>query len=688
MPDKPLEPKDFKKSFDSISQRSNLQDAVDAYFSQIFQSEWKWKTSEKEIWINTREKFKTGYVLRGHDGSYVAIVEFRDGKSSPSQTSILDSLLCATDTRFGIRVIGSNPKRWDFCERQGANLPSRIECFDFSAKLAVQAKEAACPVFKGEVLLKKKWDEYSKTWKNLKAKCIWRVTEIFHPDCPFTPGKELSDAEYQKARESYPGCSVKKGDIITKAELAEHRKTWPELASESVWRVTEVFHPEFQFKIGDVLSDADYYQARKDYLGCLVKKGDILTKAELTEHRKTCNNLKSERIWCITDTDYQQAQDKYDRSQSKIKFWQLVTAGAGFFLLCFGVLFLIQRSATEDAVHRNAVLANQLIQKESEVRRKELVVQQLTSSVQTLKGQEEALSLKIRDLERQLGSGTFPTDTTSGGMASLSEQLSEQRGKNQGLQNQLVEKDAEIQQLQNDKAVALNENRRLQNQLVKSNSGTTNQNATVRRLQKEKTADLNENQQLQAKNADFVRQNQELRNENEALQNQLDNAKQGGSSQGEVLSSRPDDDQQHTVPPRRENLIAEPPETVQNYREIIPRAGSHNNQGCLDFERSNYDEAVKQFEQAIKADSKFAVAHYNLGCVYLEMREYRKAISAFGEAVAINDRFKEAYYNLGFAHLKSGAREAAKSSAELALKTDRNYQPARNLLAAIEKTQR
>ena len=76
------------------------------------------------------------------------------------------------------------------------------------------------------------------------------------------------------------------------------------------------------------------------------------------------------------------------------------------------------------------------------------------------------------------------------------------------------------------------------------------------------------------------------------------------------------------------------------------------------------------------------------GCTFLEMKDYPKAISAFSDAVGVNRKFKEAYYNLGLAHLGKGAYSAAKSSAELALRIDKNYQHAQNLLAAIKKVQR
>ena len=564
-------------------QNSDVQASVVTYFSPILErQEWGCKQeNSKEVRINSTIVKTADFVLRGRDGSYVAIVEFRN--SEFSQKSILNSLLCATDTRFGIIVVGSNPNKWKFYERLGSELPREIKHSEFTSMVVAQAKETACPVFKGEVLPKKKWNEYKETWKTLKAKRSWCVTEIFHPDCPFTVGKELSDTEYQKARESYPGCPVKKGNILTKAELAEHRKTWPELAIKSVWRITKVYHPKCTLDIGECISDDDFRKARRIYLGCPVKQGDILSKTEWEKYQKTWKGLNAEPVWCLTNAEYekiqaeyqklqdehQQVQDKCDRSGSKIKFWQFVTAGAGLLLLCSGVLFLMQKDATEDADRQKAALVNQLTEKKSEIRRKDSEIQNLTTSAQTLEGANETLSLKIIELEIEL-------EDAAKGTASLRRRLNEQKDKNQKLQNQLVKKEAEVRQLRNDKAVALSENQRLQRRLVEDRQGATNQNAVVQQSQKGKAEVLAENQRLQGQNQNLIRQNQELQNENKALQDQLDSAKQSDSNQVKKLPSPSGDSEQHTVRLPTANIVAEPPEKIQDYSEVITRARSHN----------------------------------------------------------------------------------------------------------------
>ena len=710
MEDLSLQVSDCKPFFGDKAERE-----VRAYFSKIISQTWRYSLEKNfKIQIGSEEKpCIADFVLRGRDGSFIAIVDTKYRESKNVKGSILHTLLSATDTKFGIIAHSADRNKWKFVEKLGINqFNNDLEPDAFGAMVVAQAREAACPVFKGQELSQKEWNQYSKTWKTLKSKHFWRVTEIFHPDCSFTVGEEISNVDYQRAREDYQ-YSVKKGDILTKAKLAKIREIWPNLVVKSVWCVTKVFHPRCSLTVGQYVSQTEYEQVRVDYPGCSVKKGDILTKPELTEYRKTWKNLNAEKIWCITDTNYRQArqrirdeqdqsqfmirlwqslwgiatleyrqeEDERDKFQSKIKLWQFVTASVGVFLFCFAVLFLRQRDATEDAVHQSAMLASQLTHKESEIRQKDSVAQDLTISVQTLNGENETLSQKISELEnQQRNRRTLPIDTTFRSVEDLQKQLNGERNENQEIQDQLSKKDAEIRQLRSDKAVVLRENRELQNRLVEDKEGGTNQSPTVRQLQ-------DENQELQNQNTGLTRQNRELRNQNKALQHQLDSAKQDDSDQVNRSPSGPNDGQQSTVPPETKNLVAEPPEKSQDSRDVIARARSHNNQGWFDFKNNNYGEAIKQFEQAVKADSKFVIAHYNLGCVYLEMKKYRGAVDAFDEAIALAQKFKEAYYNRSFAYFRMSKFQEAKLDVTKALDIDPNYRLAQGLLTAIENVQ-
>ena len=60
---------------------------------------------------------------------------------------------------------------------------------------------SGCPLKDGDILTKTEWDQHRKTWKDLEAEHFcWRITKVFSP-CPFEVGQALSDAEYRQACE-------------------------------------------------------------------------------------------------------------------------------------------------------------------------------------------------------------------------------------------------------------------------------------------------------------------------------------------------------------------------------------------------------------------------------------------------------------------------------------------------------
>lgn len=362
--------------------------------------------------------------------------------------------------------------------------------------------------------------------------------------------------------------------------------------------------------------------------------------------------------------------------KAKLHNWQSIVTPLGivgfvlFFL--FGVLFLMQRNATEDAMHQNAVLTSHLEEKQTEIRRKNQEIQNLNTSVQTLVDENETLSEKNNGSENRDKDGISSRGTTSKSVVSLQRQLDKLKGENQNLQGQLVKKDAEIRQLRNDNATTLSKNQPLQRQIDGGESETQDQNSAIQLLREEKIEIQRQNQKLRDEKEVLTAQNKSLRNENTTLRNQLNKTHQKDTHT--VVGSEP----LNTV------VGSEPLKEIQ---DVISGAGSHNNQGVIAFNRKDYNKAIAHFRTAIKTDAKLAIAHYNIGCTYLKTKEFPEAISAFSEAITINPEFKEAYYNLGFAHLRSGAREAARSSTELALSIDPNYQLARGLLTVIGKVE-
>ena len=102
----------------------------------------------------------------------------------------------------------------------------------------------------------------------------WVVTEIFHPKCPLEIGQQIGSTGYRSILKDYPGFAaaehyneidapLKNNETVPKPESEK----LADLQTERVWQITEIFHPNCAFKIGEIISDIDYWQARQNYPG-------------------------------------------------------------------------------------------------------------------------------------------------------------------------------------------------------------------------------------------------------------------------------------------------------------------------------------------------------------------------------------------------------------------------------------
>ena len=379
--------------------------------------------------------------------------------------------------------------------------------------------------------------------------------------------------------------------------------------------------------------------------------------------------------------------------------WQYITSALAFVLMICVVVLATQISAKDEALRRIEMLVSQQVKTDSDLNA-------ATSSIRALSNEKVQLLRENQKLRNQLTEQDEETKTQIATVRQLRSEKEELRSQNRKLRNQLTEQNKEtktqiavarrekeglhsqnqilrdekeqlhsqnqelrnentmlqnqsefdaatssIRTLSNEKVQLLRENQKLRNQLTEQNKETKTQIAIV--------------QQLQSEREELLSQKRKLQNENARLREQLD-------------KRRPPRD-----PP--EQFRAAPLQKISsNSRPRVRKAAmSKNNQGYFAFE-SRYKKAVGYFEEARKSDSQSAVVYYNLGSTYLEIKEYTKSVNYLREAVNLDPKFKEAYYNLALAYLRWGYRQEAKKAAQTALNIDRNYQPARQLLAAIE----
>ena len=69
--------------------------------------------------------------------------------------------------------------------------------------------------------------------------------------------------------------------------------------------------------------------------------------------------------------------------------------------------------------------------------------------------------------------------------------------------------------------------------------------------------------------------------------------------------------------------------------------------GVIYAQRMQYTEALKYFNESLKALPKNALALSNLGNVYLELKEYDKALEAYDKSIKLDSKYAEAWSNKG-----------------------------------------
>jgi tetratricopeptide (TPR) repeat protein len=85
---------------------------------------------------------------------------------------------------------------------------------------------------------------------------------------------------------------------------------------------------------------------------------------------------------------------------------------------------------------------------------------------------------------------------------------------------------------------------------------------------------------------------------------------------------------------------------------------------------SNYGQAKKYFERAVKADKSYSSAVNNLGMVAYQQKNYRRAIREYQRAVAIDPNQGGTHANLGYAYYKTKKYPEAAAEFRKALEID------------------
>src|SRR5579864_5756246 len=101
-------------------------------------------------------------------------------------------------------------------------------------------------------------------------------------------------------------------------------------------------------------------------------------------------------------------------------------------------------------------------------------------------------------------------------------------------------------------------------------------------------------------------------------------------------------------------------------------AARHNNLGSAYMNQQLFEKGLKEFQQALAADPKFAIARVNEGVAYLNLQKVDEAKASLEEALKQDPKNPNAWYSLGLLAKNTGDAQAAIEAFKHVIEIDPN----------------
>ena len=111
-------------------------------------------------------------------------------------------------------------------------------------------------------------------------------------------------------------------------------------------------------------------------------------------------------------------------------------------------------------------------------------------------------------------------------------------------------------------------------------------------------------------------------------------------------------------------------DAIDQYNEAIritpDYTEAYNNRGMAYSDLGQHQRAIEDYNEAIRITPDYAKAHNNRGVAYATLGQYQRAIENFNEAIRLKPDSANAYGNRGIAYLNQGNKELGCSDAQKA----------------------
>ena len=139
-------------------------------------------------------------------------------------------------------------------------------------------------------------------------------------------------------------------------------------------------------------------------------------------------------------------------------------------------------------------------------------------------------------------------------------------------------------------------------------------------------------------------------------------------SVSEAQRRRFEEGKSDTAFPSDANKAGAKPGVVRAVSPEERKALAHNERGLAHFEKGRVEQAVKEYNEAIRAYPSLAAAHNNLGSAHFAAARFEEAAAAFRRAAELDANYGQAHFNLALAHLKLGREREADAALQAAVR--------------------